>query len=510
MSFRKTDNLDEILGVPDFDYNNSKSKGASGESANQIGRDAINQAKPSREEAYEKKAYLSARDNNKGTRTSSDEVDSKLRKQLRKEKAKEKKRQKKLDKAYDREIERELDYSSGKKRKAPKNKSKRKKLPSVGHKNGSVLSKLYSLVYLACLAIFELVIGVLHVLPIHYFIALTVILCIISAIIIIQLTYPKVKKWARITASILSVLLIVVYGVGVVYAGGTMFFLSGISSNVKNENRVDNVAKDPFTILFTGMDVEGTIKEEGRSDVNMLATVNPQTGEILLTSIPRDYEIRLVNYDYATDKITHTGFYGTDDTILAVEDLLDIKVNYYIKVNFTSVEKVVDAIGGIDVYSDYEFNPVKYDTWTVQEGWNHMNGEQALAFARERKAFADGDNQRVKNQQQVLEAMLKKTLSGRTLVLKYTKLLNSMSDYMEMNFSSREVRKLVRLQVAKNIDWNIDKQSLTGFDASMVTYSTGGEAAYVMEQDKDSISAARAYIEAVMNGEDLSSYRTEE
>lgn len=507
MSFRKTDNLDEILGVPDFDYN-SNSKEINSESANQIGRVAVNPAKPSREEAYEKQAYLSARDNNNGTRTSSDEVDSKLRKQLRKEKAKEKKRQKKLDKAYDREIERELDYNSGKKRKGPKN--KRRKFPSAGHKNGSAFSKLYSLVYLACLAFFELVIGILHVLPIHYFIALTVILCIISAIIIIQLTYPNVKKWARITASILSVLLIGVYGVGIVYAGGTMFFLNGVSSNVKNENRVDNVAKDPFTILFTGMDVEGTIKEEGRSDVNMLATVNPQTGEILLTSIPRDYEIRLVNYDYARDKITHTGFYGTDDTILAVEDLLDIKVNYYIKVNFTSVEKVVDAIGGIDVYSDYEFNPVKYDTWTVQEGWNHMNGEQALAFARERKAFADGDNQRVKNQQQVLEAMLKKTLSGRTLVLKYTKLLNSMSDYMEMNFSSREVRKLVRLQVAKNIDWNIDKQSLTGFDASMVTYSTGGEAAYVMEQDKDSISAARAYIEAVMNGEDLSSYRTEE
>jgi anionic cell wall polymer biosynthesis LytR-Cps2A-Psr (LCP) family protein len=188
-------------------------------------------------------------------------------------------------------------------------------------------------------------------------------------------------------------------------------------------------------------------------------------------------------------------------TILAEEDLLDMTANYYVKVNFTTVEKFIDAIGGIDVYSEYEFNPVKMKDWTVQEGWNHMNGKQALAFARERKAFPTGDNQRIKNQQAVFEAMFKKATSSRTMILNYNKILSNLKAYFEMNFSSKEIRALVKKQISKNLDWQIYKNTIVGGDDTLDTYSAGY--AYVMTRDEDSIANAQALINAVMNGQQL-------
>ena len=245
---------------------------------------------------------------------------------------------------------------------------------------------------------------------------------------------------------------------GTAYALGTLSFLS--STSVDNEKSVARITKDPFNVVITGMDVDGKIDEEGRSDVNMVLTVNPKTGQLLMTSIPRDYQIYMPDKDNAMDKLTHTGFYGVQTTIAAEEDLLDITANYYVKVNFSTVEKFIDAIGGIDVYSEYEFNPVKLPKWTVKEGMNHMNGKQALAFARERKAFDDGDNQRIKNQQAVFEALFKKATSSKTMLLNYNNVLSELKDYFEMSFSSREIRSLVKRQIAKNIKWNIYKNTL--------------------------------------------------
>jgi LCP family protein required for cell wall assembly len=249
--------------------------------------------------------------------------------------------------------------------------------------------------------------------------------------------------------------------------------------------------------------VDGKIDTQGRSDVNMVLTVNPKTSQILMTSIPRDYEIRMPDKDYATDKLTHTGFYSVETTILAEEDLLELQANYYVKVNFSTVEKFIDAIGGIDVYSEYEFTPVKMKDWTVQEGMNHMNGKQALAFARERKAFPSGDNQRIKNQQAVLEAVFKKATSSRTMLLSYNKILSSLRDYFRMSFSSSELRSLMKLQLAKNPQWKIYKNTIIGGNGSMPTYSTGGAYAYVMTQDPVSIENAKTLINAVLQGQML-------
>ncbi len=222
-----------------------------------------------------------------------------------------------------------------------------------------------------------------------------------------------------------------------------------------------------------------------------------------MTSIPRDYEIYMPDKDMAMDKLTHTGFYSIDTTIGAEENLLDTNINYYVKVNFTTVKEFINAVGGVDVYSEYEFTPVKKKDWTVQKGWNHMDGEQALAFARERKAFIDGDNQRIKNQQAVLEAVLKKATSSRTMLLSYNKILSNLRDYFRMSFSSAELRSLMKLQLAKNPQWKIYKNTIIGGNGSMPTYSTGNAYAYVMTQDPDSIENAKTLINAVLGGQML-------
>lgn len=383
------------------------------------------------------------------------------------------------------------DFEPKKSKKSKKNKKNRKN--SKFYK----FTRILALVYLLFLAVFAGVMVKMDVLPAVTLIELGVVLLLLSFVLFIQLYFKNIKMWAKVFATILSVMLIFIYGVGSAYALGTLSFLDSIGTDVKNENSV-RVNTEPFNILITGLDVDGEIDTQGRSDVNMLVTVNPKSNEILLTSIPRDYQIRMVNHGNQADKITHTGFYGTEDTIGAVEDLLDLKVNYYVKVNFTTVIKFIDAIGGIDVYSEYTFRPVKMPSYIVSKGMNHMGGQKALAFARERKAFEEGDNQRIKNQQAVFEAMIKKATSSKTILLKYNNIITALSDYIEMNISSQEIRSLVKLQIAKSPNWKIEKITLKGHDSSTGTYSTGSTPCYVMAQDADSIAEAKQKINQIM------------
>lgn len=358
-----------------------------------------------------------------------------------------------------------------------------------------------SRIYVLAFAAFAGIMTIMNVLPFGMLIAFYVILGLLSLIIVVQLRKPNVKKWVRGLASVTAILLICGFGVGTAYAMGTLSFLDFTS--VENEKKVAAITKEPFNVCISGMDVYGTIDEQGRSDVNMIVTVNPQTQQILMTSIPRDYEIYMPDKDMAMDKLTHTGFYSIDTTIGAEENLLDTNINYYVKVNFTTVKVFIESIGGIDVYSEYEFQPVKRSYWTVKKGWNHMNGNQALAFARERKAFIDGDNQRIKNQQAVFEAVIKKATSSKTMLLSYNKILSNLRDYFKMSFSSAELRSLMKLQLARNPQWKIYKNTIIGGNGSMPTYSTGNAYAYVMTQDPDSIENAKTLINAVLAGQML-------
>ncbi|MBR3200343.1 MAG: LCP family protein [Mogibacterium sp.] len=370
-----------------------------------------------------------------------------------------------------------------------------------GRKRVTGFHKVLTLIYIIAFGIFAGSMIIMNVLPFGMSIAMFAVLLLLSLVILIQTRSRKSKNWGKVLATLAAMLLIVFYGVGTAYSLGTLSFLSG--SSVKNANAVSDVTKQPLNFIITGIDVDGTIDAEGRSDVNMVVTVNPKTQQILMTSIPRDYEIYMADHDGAMDKLTHTGFYGVQTTIGAEEQLLDTKVNYYVKVNFTTVERFIDAIGGVDVESEYEFTPVKLKSWTVKEGVNHMNGKQALAFARERKAFPTGDHQRIKNQQLVFEALIKKATSSRTMILSYNKVLSSLRNYFEMSFSSREIRKLVKFQLAKDPSWKIFKNTIVGGDGMLPTYSTGGEYAYVMTQDPESIDNAKTLINAVLEGKSL-------
>ena len=269
---------------------------------------------------------------------------------------------------------------------------------------------------------------------------------------------------------------------------------------IENLSKDVDVTKKAFSIYVSGIDTYGTVDSVSRSDVNMVVTVNPKTKQILLTAIPRDYYVSLPGKTGYKDKLTHAGLYGVDMSIKTIEQLLDIEINYYVKVNFTSIIEIVDAIGGVDVYSDYDFTSI--DGYHYSKGYNKVNGEEALSFARERKAFAAGDNQRVKDQQALLQAMFQKCIS-KEIIYKYSKLLNSLNGSFVTNMKTSKLTSLIRMQLDDMAKWTITSNSLTGTDSSNYTYSYSSSKLYVMEPNEDSITEAHDLIESVYNGEVL-------
>lgn len=361
-------------------------------------------------------------------------------------------------------------------------------------------TKILSVPYVALLAAFAVVMTLMNVLPFFWWVAMLVVLGLLSAIIVTQLRKNNIKKWAKVLSTCMAVVLMFFYGLGTVYALGTLSFLD--KTSVKNDNKVAHITKEPFNVLITGMDVWGKVDEPGRSDVNMMVTVNPETEQILMTSIPRDYEVYMPDKGMAMDKLTHTGFYSVETTIGAVENLLDTKANYYVKVNFSTIVKFIDAIGGLDFNNEEEFTSA-ITGHLYKKGMIHVQGRGALYYARERKAFMGGDNQRIKNQQLIFSEMLKKATSSKTMLLSYNKILSELDDYFEMSLSSGEIRSLLKLQLAKNIKWKMYKNTIVGNNGSLATYSTGATKCYVMTQDPTSIANAQELIKAVLNGQKL-------
>lgn len=269
-----------------------------------------------------------------------------------------------------------------------------------------------------------------------------------------------------------------------------------IQTNTKIEEAVSkySVKSGTFNVYISGIDTSGNISNVSRSDANILMSVNTNTHEVLLTSIPRDYYVTLHSYG-AKDKLTHSGIYGVNETVKTVEDLLDTDINYYVRVNFTTVIKLVDKLGGIDVYSDYAFSRLGYD---FKKGYNHINGDAALVFSRERYAFEAGDNQRVKNQQHVIEAIMKKVLNSTTLLTKYTDILDSLKGSFQTNIEQDDISKLVKDQINNMSSWTIKSNSLTGTGASSSTYSMGSTKLYVMVPNSTSVNSAKEKIDEVL------------
>lgn len=273
-----------------------------------------------------------------------------------------------------------------------------------------------------------------------------------------------------------------------------------ILKKLNNKKEKTNITKEPFNIYISGIDTYGKIESVSRSDVNMVVTVNPKTNQILLTSIPRDYYIKLHEKKGYNDKLTHAGLYGIDMSINSIEDLLNIKINYYIKVNFTSIIDIVNTLNGVEVYSDYDFTSM--DGYKYKKGLNRVNGEEALSFARERKAFPEGDRQRIKDQQHLFEALIKKCTS-KNIITKYNSLLNTINKEIMTNLEAKEITSLVKMQIINNKEWNISTNSLDGKDSNNYTYSTPNQKLYVMEPNKESVEEASYLINKIIYGEKL-------
>lgn len=256
--------------------------------------------------------------------------------------------------------------------------------------------------------------------------------------------------------------------------------------------------KESFSVYVSGIDTTGAISNASRSDVNMVMTVNPKEHKILLTSIPRDYYVTLHSYG-ALDKLTHAGIYGAEESKATIEDLLGMDIQYYLKVNFTTVTALVDALGGITVESDQTFT--SRDGFYYTEGPNELNGEEALSFARERKAFSEGDRQRVRNQQAVISAIINKATSSTAILTQYNSLLAAIAENMEISMSAKDMKSLVKMQLSDMRGWEIETCSLDGTGSTEAVYSVPGGYAYVMIPDQATIDEAKRRINETINGE---------
>lgn len=257
----------------------------------------------------------------------------------------------------------------------------------------------------------------------------------------------------------------------------------------------DNSNLDTFAVYISGMDRFGHIGVRTRSDVNIIAIVNTKTRHMQLINTPRDYYVPHLASKGKPDKLAHAALYGVDSSMYALEQLYGIEINYYVKMNFSGFEGIIDALGGIDVYSEYDFTvePIKH----YKVGMNHLTGLEALAFARERKTFATGDIQRGKHQMEVIKATMNKMTSTEMLT-KYSTVLEELSWCVETNMSSDEIYALVREQLTSTKAWTYDSYTVVGTGARKETFSAPEFKAYVMEPDMESVQNAKKLMEEVL------------
>ena len=254
-----------------------------------------------------------------------------------------------------------------------------------------------------------------------------------------------------------------------------------------------------YTIYLSGIDTRGEMTAKSRSDVNIIATVNTDTHEILLVSTPRDYYVPLSISNGAPDKLTHAGIYGIDVCMDTLGMLYDIDINYYFRINFGGFVKVIDALGGITVDSDYDFDSKNILGYHFNKGENYVNGEQALIFARERYAFQEGDRQRGKNQMAVIRGVVKKALSPEILT-SYSSILSSLDGCFGTNITYEEIAQILQQQLSNGGDWTIVSYSVDGTGATEKPYSMS-QKAYVMVPDYNTVDKAKSLMEKVRNGE---------
>lgn len=267
-----------------------------------------------------------------------------------------------------------------------------------------------------------------------------------------------------------------------------------IKTEIKTESNNIDVTKEPFVIFVNGIDTRsGKLPAKSLSDVNIIMAVNPRTNHILMIHVPRDYYVEVSGKNGAKDKLTHTGSIGgVDLTMKTLEELFEMDIQYYVRTNFNAVINLVDAIGGIDVYSDvdYSFHSYNLPALVIKPGYNHLNGEEALAFAKERHAYKDGDRHRGENQEQVIKCVINKMTSSKTMLTNFDNIFKSVSGTFETNFALENVSALVKMQISEMPKWLIEECNVTGTGSEEYTFSYPKQKLYVMKPDMASIENA--------------------
>ena len=340
-----------------------------------------------------------------------------------------------------------------------------------------------------------------QMLPVLYLVIITALLVLLWLLVRKCLA----SRTGAVVARVLSVMLCAALAVGCVWAQQGLTTLNNVTSGLLTGAEANKITKEPFVVYLSGVDNRSELTENARSGVNILAVVNPVTKQAALINTPRDYYVDLAGTE-SKDKLTHAGLYGVETSMATLGNLYGVDVGHYIRINFAGFISIIDAIGGVDVYSDQAFtsvgSPGYYDPTTFAEGWNHLDGKSALAFARERHAFKTGDIQRGINQMKVIDAMANK-LKSPTLLMSFSKLMDAAADCFVTSFSQEQISALVRMQLGDLASWDIQSYTVTGSGAkSTKCYSAKGQSLYVMKPDENSVNEAKALIAAVLGGED--------
>ena len=364
-------------------------------------------------------------------------------------------------------------------------------------KGGMVLLVLQAILSLAALV----QLWRTQMLPVLYLVIITALLVLLWLLVRKCLA----SRSGAVVARVLSVLLCAALAVGCVWAQQGLTALDSMTSGLLTGAEANKITKEPFVVYLSGVDNRGELTEKARSDVNILAVVNPTTKQAALINTPRDYYVDLAGTD-SKDKLTHAGLYGVETSMATLGNLYGVNVEHYLRINFAGFINIIDAIGGVDVYSDQAFtsvgSPGYYDPTTFAEGWNHLDGKSALAFARERHAFKTGDIQRGINQMKVIDAMVNK-LKSPALLMGFSKLMDAAADCFVTSLSQEQISALVRMQLGDLANWDIQSYAVTGSGAkSTKCYSAKGQSLYVMKPDENSVNEAKALIAAVLGGED--------
>ena len=333
-------------------------------------------------------------------------------------------------------------------------------------------------------------------------------LVIIAALLVLfWLLVKRCQEYSapRKVSRVFSVFLCAFLALGCVWAQQGLSALDNVTSGLVTGTEANKITKEPFVVYLSGVDNRGELTENARSDVNILAVVNPSTKRVALINTPRDYYVDLAGTN-SKDKLTHAGLYGVETSMATLGNLYGVNVDQYLRINFAGFISIIDAVGGVDVYSDQAFtsvgSPGYYDPTTFAEGWNHLDGKSALAFARERHAFKTGDIQRGINQMKVIDAMVEK-LKSPALLMSFSKLMDAMADCFVTSLSQEQISALVRMQLSDLSSWDIQSYSVTGTGAkSSKCYSAKGQSLYVMKPDENSVNEAKALVAAVLGGED--------